>query len=140
MLNYYHGKLDCILSIKPEARNMVIDLSSDISSMMWVIEALDKGETRVGSVYVPGVNVILLTKNNNCAGWAWYFYDKSRRMISWLYVKEQYRRQGYGTILINNVKSIAKERHRALRVERWSKESTSFFDKLNIKDRWDDCI
>lgn len=54
----------------------------------------------------------------------WYFLEK-------LWIKEEYRRKGIGTKIINEIEKIAKENNAlGVRMETWSFQARGFYEKM----------
>jgi len=79
------------------------------------------------------VRVILVKNDQGLVGWGWSQFDKDRRMIVWIYIREKYRRKNIGTIILGKKMIRARRLHRPLRVDPWDLASRSFFSKNKAK-------
>ena len=78
---------------------------------------------------------IALYSGGNLLGWAMCDFRisvNSDCLRTYVYVKRKHRRKGYGSMLMQKAREIAKRRGRYLRVCPWNKTSKKFFQAVNI--------
>ena len=93
-------------------------------------EAIDRKNIVKGN-YI----VIALFVSNRLVGWAMLDFvlsQQSSMLRCYIYVKEQYRRKGYGTLILQKTRLAAKRRGRGIRVCPWDVRSRKFFQSVNV--------
>lgn len=82
---------------------------------------------------------VALFKNigKDLIGWAMldiFLSKQSKSVRTYIYVKTKYRRKGYGTIILQKAKEVAKKRYKykGIKVCPHTKSSLKFFKKANV--------
>ncbi len=78
---------------------------------------------------------IVLYSGSHLLGWAMCDFRLSKNshcLRTYVYVKKNHRRKGYGSMLMRKAREAAKRRGRDLRVCPWNKQSKKFFQAVNI--------
>ena len=128
--------LDQILIDHPSSKHLVLSPGSSMSS---VLMAHDSNGYCCSEADPKRVLVTLITSGEDYVGWSWWFHY-NRQMILWIFIKPEYRRQGFGSALYDKAREEARKRKRALRVEPWDRRSTEFFSSVRAKERWYDTM
>jgi GNAT superfamily N-acetyltransferase len=136
-ITYVEDSLEAILNGYPYAKEMVLSKTSSMSITL----AINDGERGWYGTYpkVSSTHVVLILEDGQPIGWSWIFgaskYGK-RKLVMWVYIDEDYRRQGHGSTLYDKARERATGLHRSLRVEPWDERSRYFFGNLKAKSRW----
>jgi GNAT superfamily N-acetyltransferase len=80
---------------------------------------------------------VALFSGKNLIGWAMLDFFLSGQcwppaVRTYIYVKEKYRRNGYGSMILQKAREVAKRRGREIRVCPHDKRSKKFFQAFNI--------
>jgi GNAT superfamily N-acetyltransferase len=79
---------------------------------------------------------IILYSGHNIIGWTMLDFllsHNSDYIRTYVFVKPQYRRKGYGTLLMKKAKEVVKRRNKQVRVCPWNERSRKFFQSVKIK-------
>lgn len=119
-----------LVKVTPEIRRRLID-----TTPMWLGDFMRAGAKHSVKSGPGKYLAIALFAGNRLIGWAMLDFllsQDSPFVRTYVFVKERHRRKGYGTLIMQKAKQVAKRRGRGIRVCPHDRPSRKFFQSVSI--------